>query len=490
MAAPAATTAAAAVGTAIVIQDQAPLRAAPRDSAQQQATLWQGDAVEIRGERMDYLQVWDYRRERGGYVRASQLRRIGGAPEDADALMGVVRYLRETAGSEALGIAYAAAWLQAAPASMIKSPSGAEAFDALGNFADRLARRASGNAQMSKAAEATLAAHLEVAARYGIKFSSFERDGRMQICYDGDALRRVLSMPASPEQQARAVIALTRPACINPDLKASEALALDEWRADVLSRVEIIGLSAYLKNRVQMRRASVWSGLAFQYARRDINDGGADSRAAMAAAQRAIAEFAGVVKADLPDDDQSLYNDVAMRVSASRWAAESAKPASAANQPAVQAVAGEPGQTCLLLVDAKHDAKNPLARRCTYGIVWLASATRNREGNALAVAVQTMSGWRELWVAKRGGDGWTFDVLPPAAVNPDVGYVEFAGWVPGGKQILVARESRGDGKYKRSFEVLSLDSLTTQKQASDPALLAAFRSWQDPSWKRQSLSLR
>jgi hypothetical protein len=472
--------------TAIIIQDQTPLRAASRDSAQQQATLWQGDAVEIRGERMDYVQVWDYRRERGGYVRASQLRRIGTAPEDAEALMGVVRYLRETAGSEALGIAYTAAWLQAAPAHMINGAAGAEAFDALGNFADRLARRASGNAQLSKAAEATLAAHLEVAGRYGIKFNSFERDGRMQICYDGEALRRVLSLPSWPEQQARAVIALTRPACINPDLKASEALALDEWRADVLNRVEVAGLPAYLRNRVQMRRASVWSGLAFQYARRD----GADSRTAMAAAQRAIAELGGISKTDLPDDDQSLYNDVAMRVSASRWAAESARPLPAQNQPVLQTVAGEAGQTCLLLVDAKHDAKNPLAKRCTYGIVWLASATRNREGNALAVAVQTLGSWRELWVAKKNSDGWAFDVLPPAAVNPDVGYVEFAGWVPGGKQVLVAREARGDGKYKRSFEVLNLESLTTQKLASDPGLLAAFRSWQDPSWKRQTLSLR
>ena len=30
--------------------------------------------VEVRGERLDYLQVWDYTRERGGYVRAGQVR--------------------------------------------------------------------------------------------------------------------------------------------------------------------------------------------------------------------------------------------------------------------------------------------------------------------------------------------------------------------------------------------------------------------------------
>ncbi|HJW10155.1 MAG TPA: hypothetical protein VJ598_00125, partial [Albitalea sp.] len=65
---------------AIVTQDQAALRAAPRASAQQQAMLWQGDALEIRGERMDYLQVYDHRRERAGYIRSSQVRRVSLAP--------------------------------------------------------------------------------------------------------------------------------------------------------------------------------------------------------------------------------------------------------------------------------------------------------------------------------------------------------------------------------------------------------------------------
>src|SRR5580765_1243451 len=67
--------AAPAVSSAIVVQDHATLRASPRDGAQQLAVLWQGDVVEVRGERLDYLQVWDHRRERGGFVRASQVRR-------------------------------------------------------------------------------------------------------------------------------------------------------------------------------------------------------------------------------------------------------------------------------------------------------------------------------------------------------------------------------------------------------------------------------
>ena len=59
---------AAAPAIAIVTQDQVPMRSGPRDSAKPHAVLWQGEAVEIRGERMDYLQVYDYRRERGGFA--------------------------------------------------------------------------------------------------------------------------------------------------------------------------------------------------------------------------------------------------------------------------------------------------------------------------------------------------------------------------------------------------------------------------------------
>ncbi|HWU53508.1 MAG TPA: hypothetical protein VN153_11925, partial [Tahibacter sp.] len=91
--------------TAIVTQDQIALRAAPKESAPQQAMLWQGDTLEIRDARFGYLQVYDHRRERGGYVRASQVRRVSLQPERAEELLAVVRFLRDTPGSEALGLA-------------------------------------------------------------------------------------------------------------------------------------------------------------------------------------------------------------------------------------------------------------------------------------------------------------------------------------------------------------------------------------------------
>ena len=99
----------AAAALSIVIQDQAPLRAAPRDSAPVQAVLWQGDSLEIRGASMDYVQVYDHRRQRAGFVRAAHLRGLDLTPGAAPGLMAVVRFVRDTPGAEALGIGYAAA---------------------------------------------------------------------------------------------------------------------------------------------------------------------------------------------------------------------------------------------------------------------------------------------------------------------------------------------------------------------------------------------
>ena len=186
--------AASNAATAIIVRDQAALRAAPRASAQQQALLWQGEMVEVRGERMDYLQVYDHRRERGGFVHASLARRVTLTADEAPELLAIIRFLRETPGSEALGIGFSMAYIQAAPAEVLRGDGGIEALDALGTFADRLAHRASSGPAPTRTAEATVSAHLDVAARYGVNIRSHERGGRMQICYEGDAFRRVLAL--------------------------------------------------------------------------------------------------------------------------------------------------------------------------------------------------------------------------------------------------------------------------------------------------------
>src|SRR5438045_4516596 len=103
--------------------------------------------------------------------------------------MAVLRFVRETPGAEATGIGFAAAWLKAAPAELVRGAGGAETFDAIGTMADRLAQRASAAPSLTAGpgpapgrAETALSAHLEVASRYGVAFRSYEREGTIRLC--------------------------------------------------------------------------------------------------------------------------------------------------------------------------------------------------------------------------------------------------------------------------------------------------------------------
>lgn len=470
-----------ALGIAIIVQDQSSLRAAPRDSAPAHTLLWQGEALEVRGERLDYLQVYDHRRERAGFVRAAQVRRFKLTPQEAPELLALLRFLDGTPGAEPLGIGLAAAYLQAVPKEQLNGEAGAEALDALGGFAERLARRASPRGPQTRETQAVTSAHLDVAARYGVHFTSHEFEGRMILCYEGDAFRRVLALPSSAPQRARAALGLARLECGGADLPPQKQRELDEWRAEVLDRVDTDALPPTLRNRVLMRRAAVWASLAFQRARQ--------GEAAQTAATRALAALTAVRADDLTENDRRTYAEAAIRVNASRWAS-APLPTPDEKRLRIETVAEETGETCVLLMDAKSSHERPLARRCTFALVWSASALTNSEGTALALAVQPTGTWRELWVFRKTSSGWGVRVLPPATSFPETGYAEFAGWVPGGKQLLVAREASVAGQRSRSFEVLRLDTLAAVRRAAEPTALSAFQKWQDAAWRQHTLSLR
>ncbi|HEX4647474.1 MAG TPA: hypothetical protein VH111_01505, partial [Steroidobacteraceae bacterium] len=220
---------AAALG--IVVEDHTALRAAPHSTATELETLWQGDVLEIRGERAGYLKVYDSRRERGGYLAGHAVRTVGLTETDAPALLAVLRFLSERPGAEALGISYGAAYLRAVPARDLS----AEPFDAIAGMAERLADAASG----SGSSHADVAAHLEVVRQFGIEMRSFEVNGRMRVCYEGDLYRRVLTIPAaSAAERARAALGLTRPDCIDPGLGPTLRAAVDEERRTVIERVD------------------------------------------------------------------------------------------------------------------------------------------------------------------------------------------------------------------------------------------------------------
>ena len=76
-----------------------------------------------------------------------------------------------------------------------------------------------------------------------------------------------------------------------------------------------------------------------------------------------------------------------------------------------------------------------------------------------------MESWRELWLFRANAGGWTIDVLSPGADDPEEGYVEYAGFVPGARRLLIAREVRDHGRFRRRFEELRLDDLALVRQA-------------------------
>jgi hypothetical protein len=448
------------------------LRWAPRSAATELTALWQGDVVEVRGERAGYLKVYDYHRERGGYLRSESVRPIALTEAAAPELLAILRFLRETPGSETLGISYGAAYLKAAPARSLT----AEPFDAIARMAERLADEASGSSGRSSDA----AAHLEVVEQFGIHMKSFERNGRMQVCYDGELFRRVLTMAgASPEERAHALLGLTRPDCVDPALGPAPRAALDEERRELLDQIKEADLAPLLRTRLHVRRAAVWASTAYEQARRGEPSG--------TAAGRALGELTAADPNELGEDRRSEYVDAVVRTGAVRWAA--AMPAPAADGLTLSAAPGDPGQTCVTLTDTQHPRAGPLVRRCTYGVVWMASAHSIPQGPALVLAVQPLESWRELWVFHVDAGNWTVDVLSPGLEDPEEGYVDYAGFVPGTRRLLIAREVKEHGRFRRRFEELRLDDLALLRQASSPELLRDFGRWQDVAWRRDTLAL-
>jgi hypothetical protein len=404
---------------------------------------------------------------RGDAARPVELSEAA-APE----LLAVLRFLRESPGSEALGISYGAAYLKAAAPRAIT----AEPFDAIAQMAERLADQASGSNEHL----ADFAPHLEVVEQFGVRMRNFEHNGRMRVCYDGELFHRVLTLPvAHPEERAHAALGLTRPDCIDPELGPVPRISVDTERSQLLDQVKDSGLNAMTRSRLHARRAGVWASLAFDQDRRREPAG--------AAAERALAELLAVHADDLGDDRRLEYVDAVLRVGAIRWAG--ALPAPQTGPLTLSAAPGDPGQTCVALEDARRPHAAAIIRRCTYGMVRMASIQAIPQGPAVVLAVQPLESWRELWVFHERAGSWTIDVLSPGLDNPEEGYVDFAGYAPGTRRLLIAREVKDHGRFRRSFEELRLDDLALVRQASSPDLLRDFGRWQDIAWRRDTLAL-
>ena len=475
---------AAVLLVAIVAEDPAVLRNAPRDDAPAQASLWRGDWLEVRGETAGFLKVYDHRHERPGYIRPSIVRLHRLDEASAPELASVVRFLRDAGGAESLGIGYAALFLRAAPA----GADATEIFGAIGTMADRLARRASGRKTTLR--DAALAGQLEVAQSYGVRFESVDGEvgeGTARLCYDGEAWARVLATPvAPPVERARAALFLAGTRCQPALLPPAQQRAFNDRRLQALGAVDPAAVTAWLGGRVRLARAEALSWRAFDEARRE-----AGGEAAAKDEAAAVKELALTDRGVLAPEDLARYDETGMRVAAGRWASEPAPRDPRKRAVAIVTSPRAPGETCVRVIAAPaNDNAKPLGERCTYGVVWTSALRWAPSGTIATLAVQPLPAWTELWVARKTGDAWTIDPLAPATTEPDVGYVESAGFSPDGARLLVVREARVSGRPTRKFQVLDAATLAVQLQASDVTRLSAFRRWQAAWWKVGTLALR
>jgi hypothetical protein len=480
---------AALASAAIVQTDGVALRATAADSAAQHAALTQGDLLEVRGTRLDYLQVYDHRRERAGFVKASSVRTIHLDTTQSSHFLSVVRFLKDSSGQEALGISYAQSYLKISTGPA-KDSAYPEVLEAVGKMAERMANRAS-----KAVAGESNSAQIEGVGFLGVRMVSVEHEGQQRLCYDGHAYKQLMGLNAPASFKLTAALALTKPACIDSRLSVLQKRELDAARLGVIEQVplETNGLSGLEMNRLRHRKAAILASLSFATQRAFINSGTLSNgtptidipQQVTRYADQAIEVLASVDKSELSEVERNEYDETALRVGAIRWAALPTKPL----PKQLTIVNGEPGQTCLVIA-----SNNETNKRCTYGVVWPQSASVSPNGQMMSVAVQPNETWREVWLLRKVDNAWLFDVLPPSTQTTSMGIVEFAGWVPADSKqearILVARDVLEKSKVRTTFEVLQAASLNIDGRANHPQTLFAFAKFQQATWRGATLTVR
>ena len=330
----------------------------------------------MRGGRLDHLQVWDHRRERGGFVDAC--RRCGRTGLEPKPTRPTCRRCcascATSPAAEALGIGVAAAYLKAAPAARWRRGRRRAVRRA------RHAGRAAGAARVGRhpstalsrgptsrpASRETAPAHLDVVPRYGVALRSFERDGALHHLL---RRRRVPPRPRDAPRPRRAAgaraLALTRPDCIDPALAAAaNGSALDGWRSRrprPHRRRAGVALPRAPKNRIAHAPRRRLGGDRLRPRAR--GRAGCCGKRRPARARRARRHRRDA----LADDDVAARP---RRRSAS--ARRAGRPMPPPSHPATRNAApsspdpGEPGQTCVALLEMRRiRCRAALVKRCT-----------------------------------------------------------------------------------------------------------------------------
>ena len=107
----------------------------------------------------------------------------------------------------------------------------------------------------------------------------------------------------------------------------------------------------------------------------------------------------------------------------------------------------------------------------------------------MVLAVQPLESWRELWVFHPNARAGRSMCSRRGSTIPKRVTSSSRASHPAPARLLMAREVKERGRFRRRFEELRLDDLALVRQASTPELLADFGRWQDVAWRRDTLAL-
>ena len=490
-----------AVVVALVVQDQTPLRAAAHDDAPRQTTLSPGDWLEVRGERQGYLaglrppaRAPGLRaaRRRCAATRSTRRRRRSSR--------AIVDFLRDAPGQESLGIGYAALYLRAAPAQRGRRRA---CFDALGDDG-RAARRGARRRACAKAGRRDAGG----ADRGGrelrrARSRSFEQRGaharllrRRGVPARAGARRR----PAAA--RARAALGLTDPRVRRPARGPTAALDAGEVAGERARRRSTSARAAARRRPADVQRAPPAAAIGDAGGARVLRGARrATRRSPGRRARRRSASSQLVDRSELADEDRLAYDEAALRVGdravgrrAGVAGARSVRARRRARRGRARPDVRAPAPSRR---SAAGGALRALHLRVRVAVVGARRAARRRGRDGRAAAA---SGGASCSCFVRREHGWTADSMTPAAIDPELGYVELAGFSPDGTRLLVVREARASGPLgsphtlapwiEKRFQVLAVDGLRVEKQSSSLAGFPTFKRWQSPEWARATLANR
>ena len=322
-----------------MVQDQA-ARAQPRVTVpSSRPACGRAKCSKCGGERLDYLQVWDHKRERGGFIRAPSDAPRGpdrGQPKAqrcwpscalcktrrAPSMLGIGPHRRLPSKPHPprlyVGMEGAQALMRAGH---LCRPAGPPRLVAVPGKVRRCHRRHL-DGPMANGACALPPTRLKAACRSATR-------ARPAACWPCPWL-----MPSSA---SRAAPGVDPPRVHQPRPVAHERAKVTTPQADVeRGRVQSAGLPAQPRANAPRQRA----------ASRRLQQGVSKTERLMKTTGRFTTTPLAVV----------------------RWAALPQRPYLPAPVPH-RPEPGAPGETCVLLVDAQHSAKAP--RCCTYGVVWI-----------------------------------------------------------------------------------------------------------------------